>query len=78
MANELPKIRVIKLTEHYVTFKKEDFENLKSAYYDLYMEHKNDKNVGQTVKNQWLGHYLMLSEICGKWAFPSIECKREK
>lgn len=70
---KIPKFSAIRLTKHYVTFKKEDFENLKQAYFDLYMEHKNDANVGQKVKYEWLGHYLMLSEICGKWAFPSIQ-----
>lgn len=73
MVNELPKIRVVKLTKNLVTFKREDFENLKSAYYELYMQYKNDKTIGQQVKDQWLGRYSMLSEICGKWAFPSIE-----
>ena len=74
---QLPKIKVVKLTEQYVTFKKEDFENLKSAYYSLYNEHRNDPNVGQKVKYEWLGHYLMLAEICGKWHFPSIENRPE-
>lgn len=75
---ELPKIRVAKLTKNYVTFKKEDFENLRLAYLHLYEENKNNPNVGMKVKYEWLGHYLMLSEICGKWAFPSIECRPEK
>lgn len=73
MANSLPKLRVAKLTKNYVTFRKEDFENLKMAYLALYNEHKNDKNVGQRVKYQWLGCYDILSEICQKWHFPSIE-----
>lgn len=71
--DQLPKLRVIRLTKNYVTFKKSDFEDLRLAYFHLYEEHKNDKSVGQKVKYEWLGHYLMLSEICGKWAFPSIE-----
>ena len=75
---QLPKIRVIKLTEHYVTFKKEDFENLKMAYLELYNEHKNDKNVGPSVKYHWRGCYDILSDICGKWHFPSIESKPTK
>lgn len=75
---QLPKLRVVKLTKNYVTFKKEDFENLRQAYLHLYNEHKNDKNVSQSVKYHWRGCYDILSMICGKWAFPSIECKPEK
>lgn len=77
-ASKLPKLNVVRLTKNYVTFKREDFEALKAAYLGLYNEHKNDPNVGKSVKDQWLGHYLMLSEICSKWTFPTIETKPER
>jgi len=62
-----PEIHIVSMTEDTVTFRKKDFEDVLDDLNKLMKENKDNKGVGDNVKNWWKGKRDLLANICSLW-----------